>query len=231
MPASSGSRESPLVKKMRLKRGLQPAVGLEPVEHTQRLVVHAPVGFVRVAVDGAFGELVDVVVGDDPDLAGLADERGIVEDHLPELGRRPGADEAAHHPPVLAAGRIREELRQRIGDQGREVGLADDLGIARALGVDDRRVERDVQLDVGLAEGRPALGDDREEENSQQAERQDDRTQAQALEHALAAVAALGECGRILEGRTRARRQAGERRGDGGLSHTSLDRSSSRRAR
>ena len=119
---------------------------------------------------------------------------------LSKLGRCAGADETAHQCAVPGGSWPRETAAQAFVDQLRVVGLRDGRGLAGALRVDHRGIEGDVELDVGLAERRPALRDDREQQQRQQPQGQGDGADAQALEQRLAPIALSGECRRVLEG-------------------------------
>ncbi len=193
MPASSGSRESPVVKKMRLKRVSSRPSALSLSRKPSAWSPSRRSASASVAVDRALGELVDLVVGDQPDLLGLADQRRVGLDHLAQLRGGTGADEPAQHAAVLAARWRPGTARSRLSViSAAKLAWPMTAGIARALRIDDRRVEGDVELDVGLAKGRPALGDDGEQQDAQEPQRQGDGTDAQPLEQRPRADSASG---------------------------------------
>ncbi len=89
MPASSGSRESPVVKKLVLKRFSSCPLAAEGIQPAQGAVVHPAVLLRQVAIDPSLDEHVHFVVGQEPNVLGLADQVRIGEHHPLQLIRGP----------------------------------------------------------------------------------------------------------------------------------------------
>ena len=169
MPASSGSRESPRGE----ERAVEPRSRSRPSASSLSSkpscsIAEPTVGLGPVAIDTALHELVDLVVGDQPDLLGLPDQRRVRQDHARAAGGGAGADEAAHQ----------SRRSWRLVTSGnscssaplisvRVVGLRQRRGSRVPCGIDHRRVEVDVELDR-TPRGTPASpGDDREQQDAQ----------------------------------------------------------------
>ena len=102
IPASSGSRESPAVKKVALKRFSIRPCSRRRSTHPIWSSVEPALVLGQVAVDVPLHQHVDVVVGRHPDLDGGPDEVGVLDDHLPDPVGGAGADHAGELAAVAA---------------------------------------------------------------------------------------------------------------------------------
>ena len=100
MPASSGSRESPAVKKVTLKTRLDPPLGHEAIEPLDLLVRQPPVRLRARPVDVSLVKHVVVVVGGHPQLGFDAYQRGILQGHTAKLEDGSSTDQLGDIPPV-----------------------------------------------------------------------------------------------------------------------------------
>ena len=207
MPASSGLALSPVVKKSRVEAGLVSRPSASSLSSQP-----SAWSFSRRSASGrsrstALGELVDLVVGDQPDTPCVWPiSEGSASTISRSCWRAPELTNPRTHAAVLAA-RVASGNRraERVVDQRARSWPGQRPDRACPCGSIDGGVEVDVELDVGLAEGRPALGDDREQQDAEQPERQGDGADAQRLERApRGGSASAGERRRgVLEGRAR----------------------------
>ena len=123
----------------------------------------------------ALDQLIDRRRGRQPDLARRADDRRILEHQFAQFEIGPLADQDEYLTPGGAIGSLGKAGKQGAADQRRIVGRRQGGVFPFAIRVDDRRVEGDGQLDLGLHEGRVALRDDAEKKDGQKAESDDDR--------------------------------------------------------
>ena len=89
----------------------------------------------------AFDEDVDVVVGEQPQRARLADQLGLAHDELLQLDPGAGAQERVQRAQLAAARHLGKQSAERVAREALVVRSAQRLGIARRLGIDDRGVE------------------------------------------------------------------------------------------
>ena len=141
-------------------------------------------------------ELIDVVGREDGEILGGADQIGVFEHHLVEVDRRPLAHQTAKGPLLAALLDLGEHLVEGVVDQAGEVGSADDGGITGAVRVDLLCDELDRQGKRGLPEGADALGDDREQQETEQAERRAYSSEAEQAKAVLRGIALLDACRR-----------------------------------
>ena len=138
----------------------------------------------------ALDEHVDVVVGEQPHRARLADDVRLVDDEPLQLDAGAGAQQRVQRAQIGAARDVGEQRAERLARDALIVGRAQRLRRASAVGIDDGGVERHVELDARLPNGRVAVADQRIEEEREETESDQQRREAERAEHALVAIAA-----------------------------------------
>ena len=146
------------------------------------LVVDPSFGLGDIAADVPLDEHIDLVIGQHPDRPGGADQFRLVHHHLLELIAGAGTDQLGQHPFILAIVHLGKERQHPVANQGTIVGGG------QVIDVEDGRVKVDIELDLGLAEGGIALGDDRGQQQGQKQEACDDRRQPEQPEPFFLAV-------------------------------------------
>ena len=190
MPASSGSRESPAVKKVTLKRDSTRPSAARRSNHCDLLVGQPPIRLRSRPVDVSLVEHVVVVVGGHPQLGFDAYQRGILQGHTAKLEDGSPTDQLGDIPPVPPPLHPGKERTHRSLDQGAVVGRPEGFRITGALRVDHLWIEKDRQLDISLPEGGVAGGDDVDEHQHQERKPQENRGAPEVFEAAFGPIPA-----------------------------------------
>ena len=126
---------------------------------------------------------IHLVVGRCPDRNGLAHDPRVLQYHAAQLVAGPGADQGVEQAALLAT----VDLGKKVLDGGFDQGGV--IGVDERLLLQDGRVEKDIQFDVGLPEGRVPLAHDAGEQQGQKQDAQENRRQPEKTEAPLGPVA------------------------------------------
>ena len=205
IPANSGWRESPLVKKRSLKSLLDVARGLQRGEPSQLRIFDPAFGFGRRKGDLPLFHHVDVGFGGQPDRLRRTDNLRVPIDHASEFEPRSGADHGGEIGNIAAFFHVRKVLEQRLAIELRVIGLR--RGTAAVVGIDDGGIEKDLEPNLGrVKRAHPFYPDaaDQKEQKRQGDCNGGDAVKAEAHFRGIAALHARP-----------ARRRSGSRFGDG----------------
>ena len=221
-PAVSGRLEAPKLSRPQLNGVESWPAAAELVQPGDLLVGDLALGLGHGEIDLALVGAVDIGGGEERDIAGRADDRGIGGDDIAELGTgafRHEAGQLLHRRLVLEIDT--EGTGDRIAGDDRVVGGEElaRIGGADVVLVDDFGRELDRHGDRGLYKGGVALGKDREHQKGEEGEPDGDGGDAVKAEAGFGGVAALeaeialGSGGGLHTGR-----------GHGGLGHSYCSR-------
>jgi hypothetical protein len=127
-------------------------------------------------------EHVDLIVGQNPYRFGGADQLRVVHDHVLKLIGRAATDQLPQNPLVLAALDLREEGLHRIPHQGRIVGGG------QVVDIEHRRIEMNVEQDLGLSKSGIPFGDNGAKQQHQEHQAGDNGRKSEQLKPFFLAV-------------------------------------------
>ncbi len=114
IPACSGSRESPCVKKRPVEAPLDTLISDERIQPGQLLVTDNALCLGQLAVDIALDQLVNVIRGQQPERLLPTHQAWIGHDAITQLELRTTADQPVQGPQVYACLPLQESVRASI---------------------------------------------------------------------------------------------------------------------
>ena len=166
MPASSGSRESPVVKKVLLKRSSSFFSLISRSIQASWLSRIRLLPWAFAAVNLALHQHIDIIVGQYPDLLGCADNLRVSFNHVLQFIGGGRTDQAVQ---LLLAGPgvdLGKHAGHRFFHQPRKIGPGE-VFLGELIGW-----KMDIEFDIALPEGRIAVGYNGEKQETDKGQRQ-----------------------------------------------------------